>query len=267
MWSRTATGYRFTGTGSGHGVGLCVTGSARMAAQGRSAARILEAYFPGLAPEAADADGGAAPGRNPPSSRTSSCPFLPGRKGSGRTSSRLPQRAMDDISREAGVVPPAEVPLEFLPTVEAYQRVTGQPWWTAASTRDNRITLLPVSVLRQRGILDRTVRHEIAHVLTAPRLAGRPLWVVEGAAIFFAGELLAPPDDVACPADDELARSRSAEALRDAHARAGACFGRATASGLSWQAVRSSPPTVPPRGRQSDPRHPRARPTAAPGRR
>ncbi len=44
---RTSAGYRFTGRGSGHGVGLCVVGSARMAAEGESAARILAEYFPG----------------------------------------------------------------------------------------------------------------------------------------------------------------------------------------------------------------------------
>ncbi len=44
---RTSIGYRFTGRGSGHGVGLCVIGSARMAAQGYGAAKILAEYFPG----------------------------------------------------------------------------------------------------------------------------------------------------------------------------------------------------------------------------
>ena len=44
---RTSLGYRFTGRGSGHGVGLCVIGSARMAAEGKSAAKILAEYFPG----------------------------------------------------------------------------------------------------------------------------------------------------------------------------------------------------------------------------
>jgi peptidoglycan hydrolase-like amidase len=44
----TAIGYRFAGRGSGHGVGMCVIGSARMAAQGRSVTEILDAYFPGV---------------------------------------------------------------------------------------------------------------------------------------------------------------------------------------------------------------------------
>src|SRR5262249_43428321 len=45
---RTPAGIRFTGRGSGHGVGLCATGSAVLAARGISAEEILATYFPGL---------------------------------------------------------------------------------------------------------------------------------------------------------------------------------------------------------------------------
>jgi len=40
--------YRFTGHGSGHGVGMCVIGSAHLAEEGKSADYILRRYFPGL---------------------------------------------------------------------------------------------------------------------------------------------------------------------------------------------------------------------------
>jgi stage II sporulation protein D len=40
---------RFTGTGYGHGVGLCVIGAGRRGRRGESAADILHVYFPGLA--------------------------------------------------------------------------------------------------------------------------------------------------------------------------------------------------------------------------
>src|SRR4051812_37814778 len=40
--------YRFSGHGSGHGVGMCVIGSARLAERGTSAEAILARYFPGL---------------------------------------------------------------------------------------------------------------------------------------------------------------------------------------------------------------------------
>ena len=45
---RQGESYRFSGHGSGHGVGLCVIGSARLAERGTSADDILARYFPGL---------------------------------------------------------------------------------------------------------------------------------------------------------------------------------------------------------------------------
>src|SRR5439155_16463420 len=46
---RRGDAYRFSGHGAGHGVGLCVIGSARLAERpGVTAATILARYFPGL---------------------------------------------------------------------------------------------------------------------------------------------------------------------------------------------------------------------------
>ena len=45
---RTGSGYRFTGRGFGHGVGLCVIGAGRRASSGATADEILQFYFPGL---------------------------------------------------------------------------------------------------------------------------------------------------------------------------------------------------------------------------
>lgn len=46
---RRGASYRFTGTGFGHGVGLCQTGAAARAARGEAVAGILSAYYPGAA--------------------------------------------------------------------------------------------------------------------------------------------------------------------------------------------------------------------------
>jgi stage II sporulation protein D len=46
---RRGRSYRFTGTGFGHGVGLCQTGAAARAARGEAVADILLAYYPGAA--------------------------------------------------------------------------------------------------------------------------------------------------------------------------------------------------------------------------
>ena len=44
---RAGRAFRFTGRGAGHGVGLCVIGSMKLAAKGQSATSILARYFPG----------------------------------------------------------------------------------------------------------------------------------------------------------------------------------------------------------------------------
>jgi stage II sporulation protein D len=45
---RTSSGFHFSGRGSGHGVGLCCIGAARLGDRGKDARHILARYFPGL---------------------------------------------------------------------------------------------------------------------------------------------------------------------------------------------------------------------------
>jgi hypothetical protein len=66
---------------------------------------------------------------------------------------------------------------------------TGQPWWAAAATKGNRIELQPVGVLKRRGSLTTTLRHELAHVVIDAVSHNRaPRWLGEGFAIYLAGE-------------------------------------------------------------------------------
>ena len=66
---------------------------------------------------------------------------------------------------------------------------TGQPWWAAAATRGNRIELQPVGVLKQRGVLFTTLRHELAHIMIDSISNKRaPRWLEEGFALYLAGE-------------------------------------------------------------------------------
>src|SRR5262249_27969543 len=109
--------------------------------------------------------------------------------------------------------------------------------------------LLPLATLRERGVLERTIRHELVHVMTDSVLGGRPLWVREGAAIYFAGEqpipgepaqrpAFKPQPKASCPDDDELLRPGPAGARSNAYARGGACFAKQVQSGKSWRDVR-----------------------------
>src|SRR4029079_12545001 len=118
--------------------------------------------------------------------------------------------------------------------VDSFGRATGQPWWVSGATDGAAIDLLPLTVLHQRGQLDRTIRHEIAHALLDGELEKRPMWVREGAAAYYANPASAKapkPAKVLCPTDNELLRPVSAGAQREAYARAEACFARAIADG------------------------------------
>ena len=66
---------------------------------------------------------------------------------------------------------------------------TGQPWWAAAATKGNRIEFQPVVLLKRRGVLVTTLRHELAHVVIDKASKNRaPRWLEEGFAIYLAGE-------------------------------------------------------------------------------
>jgi len=109
--------------------------------------------------------------------------------------------------------------------------------------------LLPLAVLRDRGVLERTIRHELVHVMADAALGKRPVWVREGAAIYFAGEPMIPGEPQqrpafkpeprpSCPDDNELLHPVSVGALSNAYARARTCFAKQIQSGRSWRDVR-----------------------------
>jgi SpoIID/LytB domain protein len=261
--TRRGAGYSFAGRGFGHGVGLCEVGAARRAARGDSTDAILAAYFPGLKTGAIPAatlalltSGDRVTGHTattspkPPASRL----IVTVPESEQREHDRLEDlatRARDQLASVLGIAPPGRITLRFHPTVESYQRATGQPWFTGAATHGTTIELLPPSALQKRGSLDRTLRHELVHVLTADALAGRPRWVIEGAAEYFAdGGTLpiagrpstrdaasrATHQPAACPADREFRAPSSPKTLENAYARARECFVERLESGLAWNA-------------------------------
>ncbi len=247
---RTATGYRFRGRGRGHGVGLCVLGSVRLAASGRSAQEILARYFPGTEIRPATPDG-------EPQDRTAIEIAVPA--GEERERLRvegLSRAALREFSAKTGVQPPQRVRLVFHPSAEAYMRSSGKPWWTSGATNGNRVDFVPLSALRDRGLLERTLRHELAHVVTRERLASRPIWVQEAVAMDLSGDprvaaagQAAPGAGASgrgsgssaprsCPTDAEWGGIRSAEALEKAYLRAAACFVAQTRAGRRWDEIR-----------------------------
>jgi SpoIID/LytB domain protein len=251
---RVGSGYRFTGTGYGHGVGLCVIGAGRRAAQGSGAEAILKFYFPRLTvgrPEVA-ARGGLTGSAGRPRASVGAAPSNDARSvdvvvsiATSDASERaaiveLVRGTREELARRIGVKAPAEIRVNVHPSVEAFMRATGQPWWVSGVSDRTQIDLAPIALLRQRGQVERTVRREVAHVLIDDRLREKPSWIREGAASYFAD-----PDaelDLShgrsCPSDEELERPVSAGAHRSALARAEACFRRAIRDGRRWDQVR-----------------------------
>jgi len=244
---RTGTGYRFRGAGFGHGVGLCVIGAGRRASKGATADDILKFYFPGLTVGAVNATtvptttaASAAPVLAPlPANIALALPL--NEEGERAALVSLIARTRDEIVALTGVTPPPRVRVTVHANVESFGRTTGQPWWVSGATEGASIDLLPIATLRAQGQLERTVRHELTHVLLDAALAQRPMWVREGAAAYFArppGERLKSPERVACPSDNDFLRALSAGAQRDAYARAEMCFARGIADGRRWDQVR-----------------------------
>jgi SpoIID/LytB domain protein len=264
--TRTPDGYRLRGHGSGHGVGLCVIGSARRAEAGEKADDILHRYFPGLPiaqpPDAflasaarkleasSPADDRARPESPASAARVVSDMLIalpPADEPQRGSIIDLTAEAREELARTLGVAAPA-LTLRFHSTADSYERATALPWFTSGAVVGGAIHLLPVAALRDRGVLERTIRRELVRVMTAGALSTRPLWVREGAAVYFADQ---PPTSnahdrqaaavsqrVACPEDSDLLRPVSAGALTDAYARARACFERQLAQGRSWREVR-----------------------------
>src|SRR4029453_16114625 len=281
---RRSGGFYFEGHGFGHGVGLCVLGSVRRAARGDSAPDILKAYFPGLkiaaaaslrlAPVTATPAAPIAAGElvqpdqpvKPDQPIQHVQPEHRGKPGElekprARFELSLPQsaepnrtaieamiaRELDTLSTATKQAVPVELRIVFHPSPASFQRETGENWWSAARTRGARIDLQPPDVLRDRGTLETTLRHELVHVITAPVVAGRAEWIKEGVAMHFAGD--PPPQSMIgvdgiprrahCPSDAELQRPASAALSRQAYGRAAACFERALVeNGGKWEEVR-----------------------------
>jgi hypothetical protein len=274
---RVGDTYHFEGHGSGHGVGLCVIGSVNLAVAGRTAPEILNRYFPGLdiaVPGAAPPSPTVVVSRAPvgvPPAPNSGTPrptpvapvaapavavptgavalALPDEDEGERDSiASLTERSRSDIARELGVVPPARVTLRFHPTTASYERATNQPWFTAGAIVAGELNLLPLASLRERGVLERTIRHELVHLMADSLLRDRPAWVREGAAIYFAGWGPVPGETrpqtlrlqvrVPCPTDADLLRPVSPGSLSNALATALACFTRQMDAGKRWRDVR-----------------------------
>lgn len=107
---------------------------------------------------------------------------------------RTLEAARADIERRltiAGLALAAEPMLNIFihETTPDFIAATGQPGWAAAASRGSRMELQPLALLRRRGVVATTLRHEYAHFVIELLGRGRtPRWLSEGLAIYVAGE-------------------------------------------------------------------------------
>lgn len=145
-------------------------------------------------------------------------------------------RERDQLARALGVEPP-RVDVHVHATTEAFERATGRPWFALGGVVAGEIHLAPLRTLIDRGMVARTIRHQLVHLMAESALPERPAWIREGAAVYFSMPDL-PSAPAVCPLDVELQQPVSIGGLADAYARARSCFERQVRGGRDWRRVR-----------------------------
>ena len=99
--------------------------------------------------------------------------------------------ARQELSAKYSFAFAAPVEIRLSATTYEFCQVTQQPWWQASIYRDHVIYLQPLRVLRERGILATTLRHELMHHLVEEQSQGNsPRWLSESLAIYHSGEIV-----------------------------------------------------------------------------
>lgn len=259
---RTGANFVFRGSGFGHGLGLCQMGAHAQAARGITYQQILAYYFPGtylthladiaqwhddvlLTSHQADVaaptlEHAPAPSPSPaaPAPRTLAAEHF-----RVRYSAPTAQRDVEDVLRMLAAartdvaqrLAAASLQLPALPVLEIvahettgdFVGATAQPAYAAAAMRGHSIHLQPLAILRRRGVLATTLRHEYAHAVIAALSHERaPRWLAEGLAAYTAGEgaLLTkaqPPQNISiAQLEQKLAQPGNAQELRALYAAA-----------------------------------------------
>ena len=203
-----------SGKGYGHGVGLCQAGAYEMAAEGKSAAQILNFYFPGTAIGITSADHGW---QQVAGAGWTLLTTDPARELLAEGNAAW-ARAQSLQGTPAGFGGPT---VQELPTTELFRQTTGEPGWMLASTRGRTVFLQPSAVRQNNGGTETLLLHEFLHVLVEQEAGEHaPLWLREGLVETLAdpgksmsGLIDLPPNEV----DAALAHPADATASRHAH--------------------------------------------------
>lgn len=200
--------FLFEGRGRGHGVGLCQTGAEARGKAGASWEEILAFYFPGTQI------------RRPAWTKMRSERLeLEAASESDGWVLEHAMKAMVAAERRAGRKFARPPRLRAYPSVQLYRDETGEPGFVLASTRRGFIRIQPPAKLRSQGVLDRTLLHEMLHVLLTQNGERIPLWEEEGRVMLLAGDECAPAA-LAKRTEAVLVSPRSEAQLRTAYANA-----------------------------------------------
>ncbi|MEQ1729807.1 MAG: hypothetical protein ABL982_15655, partial [Vicinamibacterales bacterium] len=151
--------------------------------------------------------------------------------------SQLVVRERQALAQTLGVAAP-RVRLRVHDSTDAYERAAHRPGFTLGAVADSELHLAPLWLLRDRGMLERTLRRQLVHLMVDAELPAKPAWVREGASIYFADPAASGNARGVCPQDSELQSPVSLGALGDAFARARSCFERQVSGGRNWRNVR-----------------------------
>jgi len=209
----------FHGRGLGHGVGMCQIGAEVMGEEGHSYREILSFYYPGTRL------GVAAQGLAWQQLANDDVDLLTLHPDRDRSLLPLATRYVHAAEESTGLVYRARPRLKVYATVAEFRNSTGEPGWIAASTRGRTIQLQPTDVLRQAGDLERTLHHELLHMLIESYARpGTPLWLREGLVLYLTAPDQATKGNATAidvvALEESLRSPQSEQQLREAYAQA-----------------------------------------------
>jgi stage II sporulation protein D len=198
------SGLEFSGTGSGHGVGLCQRGADEIGAEGRSYREILSFYYPGT--EVGRTGRGIAWTRLRGENITLFTTH-PDRDGAVLAQA---ERQFRELAERTNLPALQGIEIRLYPDVETFRNATGEPGWVAAHTVGLHIDLQTTNALR----------HELLHVLVESHaMPGLPVWFREGLVGYLEDPGAARPA-AKPPADADLRQTADADRARRAYGEA-----------------------------------------------